>query len=66
MRLKTPLALGLLQAAALAAKKDTGGSMGSQIMDGFMSIPAGGLGLIIAVIIVFVAAFAVGYFIGSR
>ena len=66
MKLKTPLALGLLQAAALAARKADEGSMGTQILEGFKAIPAGGLGLIIAIIIVFVAAFAVGFFVGSR
>lgn len=66
MKLKTPLALGLLQAAAFAAQKKSEGSMGTQILEGFMEIPAGGLGLIIAVVIIFVAAFAVGFFIGSR
>jgi len=66
MRFKTPLALGLLQAAALAAKKDTAPGIGSQIIDGFTAIPAGGTGLIIAVVIIFVAAFAVGFFVGTR
>ena len=66
MRLKTPLSLGLLQAAALAAREKESGNIGSQIMSGFTEIPAGGIGLIAAVIIVFVAALAIGFFIGSR
>ena len=65
MKLKTPLALGLLQAAAFAAEKESG-SMGSQILEGFMAIPAGGTGLIISVIVIFVVAFIIGFFIGSR
>jgi len=66
MRLKTPLALGLLQAAALAARETESGNIGSQIISGFAEIPSGGIGLIAAVIIVFVAALAIGFVIGSR
>ena len=64
-RLGIPISLGLMQATALAATKDSGGIAG-QLVGGFKAIPAGGLGLILAVVLIFVIGIVVVFYLGTR
>ena len=54
-----------MQAAAFAAKKESTGIAG-QLVNGFKAIPAGGLGLILAVVLIFVVGIVVGFYLGTR
>jgi len=64
-KLGIPVSLGLMQAAALAAKQESTGIAG-QLVNGFKAIPAGGLGLILAVVLIFVVGIVVGFYLGTR